>query len=75
MTLGSIGGFLNGVITFLLLVAAKYATADEKPVIFPLFSISIIIFCNLWGQWLYKERVNWKATSVCAAGILIAAIL
>lgn len=75
ITLGSVGGFLNGVITFLLLVAAKYATGNEKPIIFPLFSISVIIICNLWGQRLYKEQINWKATSLCAAGIFIAAIL
>lgn len=42
--------------------------------IFPIFSVTIILFCNLWGQWLYKEKVNWFANACCIGGILIGTV-
>ena len=39
--------------------------------IFPIFAVTIILLCNLWGQKLYKEKVNWMASGLCVVGLLI----
>lgn len=74
ITYGILGGIANGIFTFLLLWATEIATTQERVVLFPLFAIAAIIFCNLWGQAFYKERVNWWANGLCCLGILIAAL-
>ena len=71
---GSLGGVANGVGTFFMILATEVASQWELAAIFPFFSIMLIVFCNLWGQWLYKEKVNWKANALCLLGILIATI-
>lgn len=71
---GVLGGVANGVGTFFMIRATEVSTSFEHAMIYPIFSVSIIILCNLWGQWLYKERVNWVATGVCLLGILIGTI-
>ncbi len=68
---GTLGGIANGVGTFFLIWATEVSSPVEQAMIFPLFAVTIIVFCNLWGKWLYKEQVNWKANAVCALGILI----
>ena len=69
---GVLGGIFNGACTFFFMRAAETATVRESAFIIPIFSISLIIVCNLWGQWLYDEKVNWKANSLCLLGIFIA---
>ena len=69
---GIVGGITNGIGTFFLIWSTEVATPFENALLFPLFSIAIIIICNIWGQWLYKERVNWKANACCVMGLLIA---
>jgi drug/metabolite transporter (DMT)-like permease len=64
----------NSLCTFFLIQATELATGFQSAVIFPLFSIGTIIFSNLWGQYLYQEKVNWKACQLCTAGILIGTI-
>lgn len=71
---GSIGGSFNAMTTLLLMVATEYASSFERAMTFPLFVVFVIIFCNIWGQWLYKEKVNWKATTLCFIGILVGSI-
>lgn len=71
---GFIGGLLNGIVTFLLLLATVLATHQEKGIIFPLFAVGVIAFCNLWGQKLYNEKVNWLAILLCIFGILLGTI-
>lgn len=71
---GILGGCANGVGTFFMIRATEVATPFEHAMIYPLFSVSIIILCNLWGQWLYREKVNWKATVLCLLGIFIGTI-
>lgn len=68
---GILGGCANGVGTFFMIRATEVATPFEHAMIYPLFSVSIIVLCNLWGQWLYRERVHWKATALCLLGIVI----
>jgi hypothetical protein len=51
--------------------STEVSTPLEHAMIFPIFSVAIIILCNLWGQWLYKEKVNWLANACCVGGILI----
>ncbi|MGH2612548.1 MAG: hypothetical protein ACRDFB_05810 [Rhabdochlamydiaceae bacterium] len=71
---GILGGVANGVGTFFMIRATEVATPVEHAMIYPIFSVSIIVLCNLWGQWLYREKVNWIATSVCLLGILLGTI-
>ncbi|MCE5317110.1 MAG: hypothetical protein LLG04_07075 [Parachlamydia sp.] len=70
---GLLGGLANGASTFFLLWATQVATALEKGILFPCSAIATILLCNLWGQWLYRERVNWWANALCSAGIIIGA--
>lgn len=71
---GFIGGATNSLSTFFLIWATEVAGSLENIVIFPIFSVAIIIICNFWGQKLYQEKVNWKACQVCALGLLIGTI-
>ncbi len=71
---GILGGIANGVGTFFMIRATEVATPFEHAMIYPLFSVTIILLCNLWGQWLYRERVNWKAITLCLLGIFIGTI-
>lgn len=71
---GILGGIANGIGTFFMIRATEVATPFEHAMIYPIFSVSIIVLCNLWGQRLYREKVNWLATAVCLLGILIGTI-
>jgi hypothetical protein len=71
---GILGGLANGIGTFFMIQATEVATSFEHAMIYPIFSVSIIVLCNIWGQWLYKEKVNWIATGVCLLGILIGTV-
>lgn len=68
---GVFGGIANGVGTFFMIWATEVANSIEQAMIFPIFSISVIVLCNLWGQRLYKEKVNWAASAVCILGLVI----
>ncbi len=71
---GLFGGIGNSLSTFFLIWATEAANALENAVLFPVFSIAIIIICNVWGQRLYQERVNWKACQVCLFGLLVGTV-
>ena len=68
---GVLGGLTNGVGTFFMIWSTEVSTPVEHAMIFPIFSVTIILCCNLWGQWLYKEKVNWLANGCCLFGILV----
>lgn len=68
---GVLGGIANGIGTFFMIWSTEVSTPLEHAMIFPIFSVAVILSCNLWGQWIYKEKVNWLANSLCLAGILI----
>lgn len=68
---GTFGGIANGIGTFFLILATEVATGKEPAMIFPIYSVIIVIFTNLWGQLIYKEKVNWLANSLCVLGIII----
>ena len=71
---GILGGLTNGIGTFFMIWSTEVSTPLEHAMIFPIFSVAIIIACNLWGQLLYKEKVNWVANGVCVLGILVGTI-
>ena len=71
---GVFGGAANSLSTFFLIWATEVANSLENAVIFPVFSVGVIVICNLWGQKLYQEKVNWKACQVCAFGLLIGTV-
>jgi drug/metabolite transporter (DMT)-like permease len=68
---GIVGGIANGVGTFFMIWSTEVSTPLEHAMIFPIFSVTIIALCNLWGKLLYKERVNWWANSLCILGVLV----
>lgn len=71
---GLLGGLANGASTYFLLWSTQVATPLEKGILFPCSAIATILLCNLWGQWLYRERVNWWANALCSSGIIIGAL-
>lgn len=71
---GFLGGATNSLSTFFLIWATEVATGLENATIFPVFSVTIILLCNAWGQKLYQEKVNWKASQVCALGLFIGTV-
>jgi hypothetical protein len=71
---GCIGGAANSLCTFFLLRSTEVAKGLENAVIFPAFSIGIILLSNLWGQKVYQEKVNWRAAQVCACGLIVGTV-
>ncbi|MDR2540012.1 MAG: hypothetical protein LBC45_05440 [Chlamydiales bacterium] len=71
---GVCGGLTNGVGMFFMILSTEASTSLEHVAIFPVFAITVIIFCNLWGRWFYREKVNWKANGLCLLGILIGSL-
>ncbi len=70
-TYGILGGITNGIGTFFMIWSTEVSSPLEHAMIFPIFSIAVILSCNLWGKWLYKEKVNWLANGLCVLGILV----
>jgi hypothetical protein len=69
---GVLGGVINGLAGYSMISATEHATAYwEKAILFPSFCVGLIFLCNLWGRWLYKERIPWRANALCWAGIAI----
>jgi hypothetical protein len=68
---GILGGITKGFGMFFLIWSTEVSTPLEHAMLFPIFSVAIIVTCNLWGQWLYKERVNWPANSLCVIGLFL----
>jgi len=73
-TYGAISGISNGLCAFFLILAPQVAAHWQNAMLFPIYSVGIVVFCNLWSQLLYKERVNWKANGLCMTGLLIGTI-
>jgi hypothetical protein len=71
---GVFGSISNGVGAYLMVKATEVANSFEHAMLFPIFSVTLILGCNLWGKWLYQEEVNWKANAVCIAGILLGTV-
>ncbi len=71
---GILGGVANGACTFFLIRAPQVSNAWENAMIFPIFSVGIILICNGWAQWLYKEKVNWKANFLSLAGLVVGTV-
>lgn len=71
---GICGGITNGIGTFFMILSTEAATSLEQAAIFPVFAITVVVFCNLWGKWFYQEKVNWMANSLCLLGILIGSL-
>lgn len=71
---GILGGITNGACTFFLILAPQAASAWENAMIFPIFSVGIILLCNAWAQAVYKEPVNWWANGLCVAGLVVGTV-
>ncbi len=71
---GLFGSIANGLGAFLLIKGTEIASPLEHAMLFPIFSVTIILGCNIWGRVLYSESVNWKANALCIGGILIGTV-
>lgn len=71
---GLVGGIASACSIFFLIEATEVASAWENALLFPLACVLVIVFCNIWGQLLYHEKVNWKANGLCVAGVLLATV-
>ncbi len=71
---GCIAGILSGISTYFLLLGTECAeSATENAIIFPLNTVMIILFCNIWASRYYNERINWPANALALSGIAISA--
>ena len=68
------GGIANFAATYQLLLATKLALPLEKAILFPCFSVTSMILCNLWANKLYGENFNWLTNIICAIGIFMASV-
>ncbi len=68
------GGVTNSLCTIFLLQGTEVASGLERIVLFPFFSIGILVLSNWWGQRLYRETVNWRACQICALGLFIGTV-
>jgi len=71
---GLFGSIANGLGAFLMIKATEVATSLEHAMLFPIFSVTLILGCNIWGKFLYKEQVNWRANALCIGGLFIGLI-
>lgn len=71
---GICAGVANGAATCFLLIATKTALPFEKTILFPCFSVSTIILCNLWASKFYGEKFNAVTNIICTIGIVISSI-
>lgn len=71
---GMLGGIAHGICTFFLILAPQKAAPWENAMIFPIFSVAIILICNGWAQILYKEKVNWKANTLSLIGLILGTV-
>lgn len=71
---GCLGGLANGSSIQLMAMGTFIATGAQAAMMFPLYSVSIIVTCNLWGLLLYKESVYWPASILAITGIAVGTI-
>ena len=71
---GLLGGAANGLGTFFMIRSTEIASPLEQAMIFPLFAVTIVLICNVWGQFLFKEKIHWKATFASVAGIAVGTV-
>jgi hypothetical protein len=74
LLLGTAAGLFNGAGTFCLLGATKFASPEIRLILFPLFAVTVILLCNLWSSYFYKEPIEWKGMTLCLAGVFVAAL-
>ncbi len=75
LSYGLMGGIANGGCAFFLILAPQVALQWEQAMIFPIFSVGTLLVCNLWAQAFYKERVNWKANTLCVTGLIVGTVM
>lgn len=66
------GGLINGLGSYFMIKTTETALMPlEKSLLFPAYSILLIFLCNLWGHFLYQEKISWKGTALSSVGILV----
>ncbi|MEI6531651.1 MAG: hypothetical protein WCN87_02385 [Chlamydiota bacterium] len=68
---GALGSLFNtGAVAFLM-IALAVATQSFTMLIIPINAVLTITFCNIWSQWIYKEKVDWVGMLIALSGILL----
>ena len=70
---GLIGGTLNCISMFLLLQAVSKATNFDNAMIFPIYSVTIVLICNIWAYLIYREQIPILANTLCLIGLFLGA--
>lgn len=68
---GALGGIFNTGSTAFFMLALALATPLLMTLIVPINAVLTIIFCNIWSQLLYKEKVDWLGMGIALSGILL----
>lgn len=71
---GLAAGLLNFGSTWLLLTATESAKPTEQPILFPIFCVFTILFCNVWATCYYKEKFKILPNTLASAGVLVGII-
>lgn len=71
---GVLGGIFNGLCSFFMIIAPQVSAPWENVILFPVFCVVILFVCNAWAQFLYKEKVNWFAISLCLVGLFVGSL-
>lgn len=71
---GPLGACANGVGTFCLLLALRHAEGISAVILYPLYAVATLLFCNFWARYLYQEKVRWGVLTLCSTGIMLASI-
>ncbi|MBN4067422.1 hypothetical protein JYU14_05000 [Simkania negevensis] len=71
---GVFGGIANGLSMFFMVFATERAQAWENAMLFPIFSISVIVLSNLWAKFLYREKIVWIPSAMCIAGLFVGTV-
>lgn len=71
---GAVGGIANGACAFFMIKSTEVASSLEQAMIFPIFSVALILACNIWGKWLYKEQIHWKGNLTSIAGLVLGTV-
>lgn len=64
-------GFLNGIVSFLLLLSTWYVSSTVKAFLFPSFAASVMICCNLVSALFFREKIVWTGSILAAIGVFI----
>lgn len=68
------GGISNGSSMYFMIWGSLLAFGWQNAVYYPIFSLAVILFCNLWGKILYEEKIPYLPNALCISGLIIGSV-